>query len=350
LQLQNHNTMNMNNFLKLCFVLTAISNTAIAQTDSKTSDSIITKKKIFIQRNGSAGARMEMKVEVNGDKVIVNGKPIEDFQDGNFNIDGNKKMIIITDDLNDKNSSKRMGRNKQVEETIDSIAFLGVVTEADLNGARISEVVKESAAEKAGLQMGDIITSIDNEKIDGPQSLTEKIQLHNPFDVIKIGYLRNGKKKSTSCTLQFKKRIERKIIVKKNDVITDDNVEIFQMPEITDGNIDISGMVEGLNLEDLNLKLFPNKQKLGVKIQDTEDENGVKVIDVSKDGLGEKSGLLKDDIIFEIAGEKIKNTDDARYQLREVAEKKAYNVKVLRNGKEMIIEIKNPKELKTVDL
>jgi serine protease Do len=342
--------MNKNNFLKLCFVLTAISNSAIAQTDSKTSDSVITKKKIFIQRSGADGERMEMKVEVNGDKVIVNGKPIEDFKDGNFNIDGNKKMIIISDDLNDKIGLKRMGRNKQVEETIDSIAFLGLLTEADLTGARITEVVKESAAEKAGLQFGDIITSIDNEKIDGPQSLTEKIQSHQPFDVIKIGYLRNGKKKSTTCTLQFKKRIERKIIIKKQGGKADDINEVFQMPEITDGTIDISRMVEGLNLEDLSYKLFPNKQKLGIKIQDTEDENGVKIIDISKDGLGEKSGLLKDDIIYEIAGEKIKNTDEARYQLREVAEKKSYNVKVMRNGKEMMIEIKNPKELKTVDL
>jgi serine protease Do len=122
------------------------------------------------------------------------------------------------------------------------------------------------------------------------------------------------------------------------------------MPKNADGTIDISGIVEGLNLEDLSSTIFPNKQKLGIKIQDTEEENGVIVIEVSKDGLGEKSGLLKDDIISEIAGEKIKNTDDARYQLREVSEKKAYNLKVMRNGKAMTIEIKNPKELKTVDL
>jgi serine protease Do len=298
---------------------------------------------------GGDGEKMEMKVEINGDKVILNGKEIEDLGNGKMKIDGQKKIIILNgNDILNKNLAS--SENKNIEETIDSIAFLGVVTEEDLNGARISEVVKESAAEKAGLQFGDIITSIDNEKIDGPQSLTQKIQSHQPFDNIKIGYLRNGKKKSTTCTLQFKKRIERKIIVKKNGVKTDDNVEIFQMPEITDGNIDISRMVEGLNLEDLNLKLFPNKQKLGIKIQDTEDENGVKVIEVSNNSLGEKSGLLKDDIISEVAGEKIKNTDDARYQLREVAEKKEYNVKVMRNGKEMLIEIKNPKELKTVDL
>jgi serine protease Do len=251
-------------------------------------------------------------------------------------------------DISDENLTS--SDNKNIEETIDSMAVLGVMTETNEAGAKIENVAKESAAEKAGLEVGDIITAIDNKKIDGHQSLAETIKSHRPFDFVKISYLRNGKKKTTNCTLQFKKRIERKIIIKKNGVKTDDNIEMFQMPEITDGTIDISRMIEGLNLEDLNLKLFPNKQKLGIKIQDTEDENGVKVIDISKDGLGEKSGLLKDDIISEIAGEKIKNTDDARYQLREVAEKKVYNVKVMRNGKEMMIEIKNPKELKTVDL
>ncbi len=325
----------------------ASTNVTIAQTKKQSDAPNIQKKEMIIM--GDDGQNMEMKVEIKGDKVILNGKEIEDLGNGKMKVDGQKKIIILNgNDIINKNLAS--SENKNIEETIDSIAFLGVVTEEDLNGARISEVVKESAAEKAGLEFGDIITSIDNEKIEGPQSLTEKIQSHKPYDLIKIGYLRNGKKKSTSCSLQFKKRIERKIIVKKNGVKTDDNVDIFQMPKTTDGTIDISGMVEGLNLEDLNLKLFPNKQKLGIKIQDTEDENGVKVIDVSNESLGEKSGLLKDDIISEIGGEKIKNTDDARYQLREVAEKKAYNVKVMRNGKEMMIEIKNPKELKTVDL
>jgi len=335
------------NFCISAIAIIAATNVTIAQTEKKSEEPKIQKKEMIIL--GNDGQKMEMKVEINGDKVMLNGKEIEDIGNGKIKVDGQKKIIILNgNDILNKNLAS--SENKNIEETIDSIAFLGVVTEEDLNGARISEIVKESAAEKAGLQFGDIITSIDNEKIDGPQSLTEKIQSHKSFDVIKVVYLRNGKKKSTKCTLQFKKRIERKIIVKKNGVKTDDNVEIFQMPEITDGTIDISSMIEGLNLEDLNLKLFPNKQKLGIKIQDTEDENGVKVINVSKDELGEKSGLLKDDIISEISGEKIKNTDDARYQLREVAEKKAYNVKVMRNGKEILIEIKNPKALKTVEL
>jgi serine protease Do len=325
----------------------ATTNVSFAQTDKKSEGPIIQKKEMIIM--GDDGQKMEMKVEINGDKVILNGKEIEDLGNGKMKVYGKKKIIILNGkDISDENLT--FSDNKNIEETIDSMAVLGVVTETNEAGAKIEDVVKESAAEKAGLEIGDIITAIDNKKIDGHQSLAECIKSHKPFDLVKISYLRNGKKKSTTCTLQFKKRIERKIIVKKNGVKTDDNVEIFQMPKIADGNIDISRMVEGLNLEDLNLKLFPNKQKLGIKIQDTEDETGVKVIEVSNNSLGEKYGLLKDDIIYEIAGEKIKNTDDARYQLREVAEKKAYNVKVMRTGKEMMIEIKNPKELKTVDL
>lgn len=325
----------------------ASTNVTIAQTEKQSDAPNIQKKEMIIL--GGDGEKMEMKVEINGNKVTINGKEVEDSDNGKIKIDRQKKIIILNGkDISDENLTS--SDNKNIEETIDSMAVLGVMTETIESGAKIEDVVKESAAEKAGLEIGDIITAIDNKKIDGHQSLAECIKSHKPYDLVKISYLRNGKKKTTNCTLQLKKRVERKIIITKKSTKKDEINELFQMPEITSETIDLSGLAEGLKLDDLSYKLFPSKQKLGIKIQDIEEENGVKVIEVSKEGLGEKSGLLKDDIISEIAGEKIKNTDDARYQLREVSEKKAYNVKVMRNGKEMMIEIKNPKELKTVDL
>jgi serine protease Do len=39
-------------------------------------------------------------------------------------------------------------------------AFLGVTTEEAKEGAKITNVVKESAAEKAGLKKDDIITKV----------------------------------------------------------------------------------------------------------------------------------------------------------------------------------------------
>jgi S1-C subfamily serine protease len=45
-------------------------------------------------------------------------------------------------------------------------AFLGVTSEMVEQGAKITGITKASAAEKAGLQIGDIITKIGAEKID----------------------------------------------------------------------------------------------------------------------------------------------------------------------------------------
>jgi len=253
----------------------ATTNVTIAQTDKKSDAPIIQRKEIIIQ--GDDGLKMEMKVEINGDKVILNGKEIEDIGSGKMKIDGQKKIIILNgNDILDKNLS--LSDNKNIEETIDSIAFLGVMTETDEAGAKIENVVKESAAEKAGLEVGDIINAIDNKKIDGHKSLAETIQSHQPNDLVKVSFLRNGKKKSTTCTLQSKKRVERKITIIKNGKKIDDLNETFQMPKITDSTIDISRMVEGLNLEDLNLKLFTNKQKLGIKIKNKKYKIIIKII------------------------------------------------------------------------
>ena len=55
-------------------------------------------------------------------------------------------------------------------------AFLGVSleeeTELDSGGARVTHVVDDSPAEKAGIEEGDVIVSFDGETIRGPVALT----------------------------------------------------------------------------------------------------------------------------------------------------------------------------------
>lgn len=87
-----------------------------------------------------------------------------------------------------------------------------------------------------------------------------------------------------------------------------------------------------------------------MKIQDTEDGKGVKVLDVDKDSPADKAGLKKEDILTEIGGEKVSNTDEARDQLQENADKASYNIKATRNGNAMSFDIKIPKKLKTANL
>ena len=69
------------------------------------------------------------------------------------------------------------------------------------SGAFVTEVASGSAAEAAGLQIGDVIVSVDGESMDGPGALRNAIGLLSPGDTVTVGYLRDGSLLSASATL-----------------------------------------------------------------------------------------------------------------------------------------------------
>jgi len=71
-----------------------------------------------------------------------------------------------------------------------------------LEGAYVGDVVKNSAAEKAGIQAGDVITAIDGVKINSASELQEQIGRHRPGDNVKITVLRGDKPVTVSAQLK----------------------------------------------------------------------------------------------------------------------------------------------------
>lgn len=69
-------------------------------------------------------------------------------------------------------------------------------------GATIIELVSGSAAEEAGLQVGDIITSVDGEEISGSEDVVIAVRSHSVGDTITIEYTRNGVASSVEVTLK----------------------------------------------------------------------------------------------------------------------------------------------------
>jgi serine protease Do len=105
-----------------------------------------------------------------------------------------------------------------------------------------------------------------------------------------------------------------------------------------------------LKLDNQQEYTIPNQRKLGLRIQDLEEGEGVKVIDIEKESAAEKAGLQKGDILVSIGGVKVANTDDARQELRPSPSKNGYTIKAKRAGKELTFEVKYPKKIKTLDL
>ncbi len=68
-------------------------------------------------------------------------------------------------------------------------------------GAYISQVVKDSAAEKAGLKVGDIVIKIDGTKLTEENTLATVISKKKTGDTITLTYFRDGKTQDTKATL-----------------------------------------------------------------------------------------------------------------------------------------------------
>lgn len=69
-------------------------------------------------------------------------------------------------------------------------------------GAYVQQVVKDSPADKAGLQQGDIITKIGNQSLQTSDAELQKVIASKKVgDSIGITYWRNGKSADTSATL-----------------------------------------------------------------------------------------------------------------------------------------------------
>lgn len=321
-------------------------------------------QEIIIRKKGQKDAKIN--VEINGDKITINGKPLSEFKDDEITI--NKRNIIIRD--GNGNTRFRMnpedfeGFSFNTDDNNESGAFLGVTTnvysdsddkEGAHKGAEVTNITKGSAAEKAGLKNGDIITKINDKKIYDPNSLSEVVTSFKPKEEVTVYFKRDGKEQSAKATLGERKESKSMAYSFSGP---DGYGRSFSIPRVQSvPGIDMGDMSPRIwspGTGDNNYKFlldgYPRQQKLGVKIQDTEEGKGVKVLDVDKESPAEKAGLKKDDIVTEIGGKKVSNTDEMRAGLMENMQKSTYNIKATRNGSNMSFDIKNPKKLKTANL
>ena len=81
-------------------------------------------------------------------------------------------------------------------------AYLGIhVGDATNGGAKVVSVQSGSPAATAGLQAGDVITSVDGKPITSADDLTAAVAAHVPKDKVTLAVTRNGKSMSIDVTL-----------------------------------------------------------------------------------------------------------------------------------------------------
>jgi putative serine protease PepD len=83
-------------------------------------------------------------------------------------------------------------------------AYLGVsLTQAQggTTGVQVAEVRDGTPAATAGLQAGDVITSVDGDSVSSMQEIQSAIDAKRPGDTIRVGYVRDGAEHTVSVKL-----------------------------------------------------------------------------------------------------------------------------------------------------
>jgi serine protease Do len=325
---------------------------AFAQTEKK-------EKKEIIIRQGVDSTK-KMIVIVNGDKVTVNGKEVTGEEKNNFiikrkksgdgenveiTIDGKESrqphVRIFKDDAGDGSSIGSEEIELMMNEALGEAnqsgfgAQLGILMEKSDEGVLVKEVVPNSGAEKAGIKVNDIITAVDEQNITAPEALVEYIQSKKPGNAVNIQLLRDGAAKKVTAQLGGKMTISKS--------------KTFTLPGQKLEERKIDGKAPQLpEAFDIFEQLMQEKPKLGIEIQETEDENGVKVLEVEEGSSAAKAGLKMDDLILSISGKKITSVADAKESLKGI--KGNATMDILREGKPKKIEFKMPRPLKKASL
>ncbi|HRE37552.1 MAG TPA: PDZ domain-containing protein [Chitinophagaceae bacterium] len=325
--------------------------TLLAQKDEK--DKTVKEERKDVQQiiiTKKSGADDKVVVEINGDKITINGKPFEDYKDkgGDIKVKLNRLKDVEALTLeraprggvwnfNDNNDNFRF---YSIDE---NRAMLGVTTQKVTEGAEVQSITPESAAEKAGLKENDIITKVDDKKIASPDDLSEAIKAHKPGDKVTITYLREGKEKKATVELTKWKGAK--------------NWSMGDNFKIDLGDMDFESIMP--KIKEIPIPKAPFGQnwtwtgggpKLGLSVQDTDDGKGVKVIEVDDESNAEKAGIKNNDIITEVDGKAINNADDMVRVVKESKDKVSVMIKLKRDGKTQNVEVKMPRKLKTADL
>jgi serine protease Do len=296
---------------------------------------------IIIRKKGDKDSKVT--VEFKDGQVTVNGKPVDDYEDDNVSISRRKSVTVIGSPFRSQGGGWSQNQDVTVSGYgIASTAFLGVVTDKSGKGAKIEEVTKNSAAEKAGLQKGDVIMKIDDETIEDQADLSKAVRKHKPEEKVTITYERDGKTNKATATLG-----KRKTSTLSSTYGFEPNIQMAPFEAMPRINTQPHQFHFDNNLNEV---IAYGRPRLGIKAQDTEDAKGVKVIDVDEESAADKAGIKENDIITEFDGKKVTSADELSKAAMASKEKTAVKVAITRDGKAQTIEIKTPRKLKTTNL
>ncbi|SEA40686.1 serine protease Do [Desulfuromusa kysingii] len=158
------------------------------------------------------------------------------------------------------------------------------------DGILIAQVLEDSAADKAGLQQGDVILQLDGSKVDKVATFRNKIAMTRPGTQVEFVVLRDGKKKKIKATIGLLEADEN------GHPISSDN-----LPEL------------GMKLQKLTPELAA---QFGY-----DNADGVLVTAVESGSIAQRAGIQRGNLIEEVNRHQVKTPEEVKAAIKETHKK-----------------------------
>jgi len=220
---------------------------------------------------GNSGGAL---VDTKGDLIGINTAIITRsgrYEGYSFAVPSNLVKKVV-DDLREYGTVQRGFLGVNIQDVSEEIA--GSLKLKTLDGVYLSRVNPGSAAEDAGLRLGDVITSVNGNVVKRTPELQEQVAQFRPGDRVDVDYIRNGKRGSAGIIL--KNRNNNPTLMSKNDLLLSSSL--------------------GFDLRDLNKDEI---RKLGM--------DGVRVTSIIRGSTIDSTNMQPDFIVTKVNDARVKD-------------------------------------------
>ena len=112
---------------------------------------------------------------------------------------------------------------------------------SDTSGALVAVVTPDSAAERAGIQINDVIVSVNDHRVRDPASLKNAIGLLRPGSEVRVGLIRDGRQQTITAVLGELPGTPTVAARQPNDDVEFDPV--FEGADVVDNSSGVAGLL-----------------------------------------------------------------------------------------------------------
>lgn len=162
-------------------------------------------------------------------------------------------------------------------------------------GALVSQVIKDSPAEKYGILPGDVILKFNGQWVEDSNHLPALVGRVDVGETVKVEVLRDKKRKRLNVTIA-------ELIVEETTAETKPTT--------------------------------PKKQfdRIGLRVKTTENKQGVLVLEVQNDSAANLTGMQKDDVILMLNHKELSSVSEYKKIIKQLQVNASIPVLIMRNG------------------